>query len=215
MSGYYSPRIVTDGLVLYYDFANTKCYSGSGSSVNSLTGNYSATLYNSPAFSQANGGSIIMDGINDYMEVTSVSTGTSRTVDIVYKLLNPSYNWGPLWRTNDWKEKIFPSNVTLINSTTTYYNLVGPLSNTEIVNVCYSYSGTNLRCYRNGIKTDTQTMSANMDTGNFTYRFGNQAGGATNAFVNMHLYSVKFYDRQLADDEVLRNFESIKGRYSL
>lgn len=213
MAGRYAPRIVTDSLTLFYDFGNPKCYPGSGTSVNSLTGNYNAALYNGPTFSSANGGSIVMDGVDDFMEVASVTTGTSRTVDIVYKLLNPSYNWGPIWRTNDWRERIFPGTVTLINSTVTYYNLNGPTADSNIVNICYSYSGTNIRCHKNGVRTDNQTMGVNMDTGNFTYRFGNQAGGSTNTFVNMHLYSVKFYDKQLSDDEVLQNFDAVKGRY--
>ena len=213
MSAAVSPKINTDSLVLYYDFSNPKCYPGTGSTVNSLTGNYSGTLSGSPAFSQSTGGNILMDGVDDFLQVVNVPLGASRTVEMVYSLLNPSTGWGPLYRTNDRVERIYPTNVTLINSTTTYYYLAGPQSNTNIISTCYSFSGTNAKCYRNGVLTDNQTMSAAMSTGTYNYRFGYQEGGASVAYINMRLYSVKFYDKQLTDDEVLRNYETVKGRF--
>ena len=39
MSFHHSPRITTDGLILYLDAANTKSYSGSGTVWTDLSGN--------------------------------------------------------------------------------------------------------------------------------------------------------------------------------
>ena len=47
----YGHKIITDGLVLCLDAANTKSYPGSGTTWADLTGNNSCELQNSPSFS--------------------------------------------------------------------------------------------------------------------------------------------------------------------
>jgi hypothetical protein len=63
----YSPKIVTDGLVLYLDAANPKSYPGTGTAWNDISrGGNNGTLVNGPTFDSTNGGSIVFDGVNDY-----------------------------------------------------------------------------------------------------------------------------------------------------
>lgn len=62
------PNIVTNGLVLNLDAANTKSYPGSGTTWTDISrGGNNGTLVNGPAFNSANGGSIVFDGTNDYV----------------------------------------------------------------------------------------------------------------------------------------------------
>ena len=62
----YSPKIVTNGLVLALDAANKKSYPGSGTTWSDLSGNgYTATLLNGTAFSSINFGTFVFDGTND------------------------------------------------------------------------------------------------------------------------------------------------------
>jgi hypothetical protein len=62
----YSPKIVTDGLVLYLDAANRYSYPGSGTTWSDISrGGNNGTLVNGPTFSTDGGGSIITDGIDD------------------------------------------------------------------------------------------------------------------------------------------------------
>jgi len=64
----HSPKIVTDGLVLALDAGNTKSYPGSGTTWFDRSGNArNGTLTNGPTFSSANGGSIVFDGVDDYV----------------------------------------------------------------------------------------------------------------------------------------------------
>ena len=66
------PNIITDGLVLYLDAANTKSYPGSGTTWSDLSGNgNNGTLVNGPTFNSTNGGSIVFDGVNDYAVINS------------------------------------------------------------------------------------------------------------------------------------------------
>ena len=206
------PNIVKSGLVLALDAADKNSYRGTGTTWTDLSGNgNNGTLVSSPTY---NGKRLYMNGTTQYASVT-VSTSTTRTVDIVYKLYNPGTGWGPLWRVYDWRERIFPSTITLIDANVNYYYINGPDNTTNIINIVYSYSGTNIKSYKNGVLQSNTTMATTMDTGNFEYRFGNQSGGSTNAYVEMDLYYVRFYNRQLSDAEVLQNYNATKSRFGL
>ncbi len=64
----FNPKIVTDGLILCLDAADKKSYSGSGLTWYDRSGDgYDGTLTNGPTFSSADGGSIVFDGIDDYV----------------------------------------------------------------------------------------------------------------------------------------------------
>lgn len=80
MSLQHSPRIVTNGLVLCLDAGNRDSYPGSGTVWTDLAGTNNGTLENGPTFSSANGGSIVFDGVDDYVYIdpqpTSLSFGT-------------------------------------------------------------------------------------------------------------------------------------------
>lgn len=63
----YNTSIVTEGLVYALDAGNSRSYSGSGISANSLVGGTGSTLVNGTGFSSANSGSFFFDGTNDFI----------------------------------------------------------------------------------------------------------------------------------------------------
>lgn len=66
----YGPKIVTDRLVLALDASDRNSYIGSGSTWKDLSGNgYNGTLINSPTFSTANRGSIVLNGTNQHVSI--------------------------------------------------------------------------------------------------------------------------------------------------
>jgi hypothetical protein len=68
MSFHFSPRIITDGLVLYLDAGNILSYNGSGNTWTDLSrSSRNGELINGPTFSSLNGGSIVFDGTDDYI----------------------------------------------------------------------------------------------------------------------------------------------------
>ena len=73
----HSPRIVTDGLVLYLDAANNRSYPGTGTTWSDLVGSNNGTLNNGPTFSGANGGSIVFDGSDDYINMGDILSAPS------------------------------------------------------------------------------------------------------------------------------------------
>ena len=83
----YKP-IVTNGLVFSLDAANTKSYVGSGTSWNDLSKNsHNGTLINGPTFDSANGGNMVFDGVNDYLDLGDSDdfTQQSFTFDLFFK----------------------------------------------------------------------------------------------------------------------------------
>ena len=76
----YSPKVVTDGLVLYLDAANPNSYASGSTSWNDISrGGNNGTLFNGPTFNAGNGGSILFDGIDDFIQCTGSLTVTSAT----------------------------------------------------------------------------------------------------------------------------------------
>ena len=72
--------VVTTGLQLYLDAGNASSYSGSGTAWNDLSSNgRNGTLTNGPTYSATNGGSIVFDGSNDYVQCTGSLTVTAAT----------------------------------------------------------------------------------------------------------------------------------------
>ena len=66
---------VTNGLLLYLDAGNPASYSGTGTTWTDLSGNgNNATLMNGASYSNANGGSIAFDGLDDYVTMPLVSS---------------------------------------------------------------------------------------------------------------------------------------------
>jgi hypothetical protein len=72
--------VVTTGLQLYLDAGNASSYPGSGTAWTDLSGNSrDGTLTNGPTYSATNGGSIVFDGTNDYVQCTGSLTVTAAT----------------------------------------------------------------------------------------------------------------------------------------
>ncbi len=63
------PKIATSGLIFAVDAADTNSYPRAGTTWSDLRGRgYNGTLTNGPTFNSSNGGSIVFDGINDYVD---------------------------------------------------------------------------------------------------------------------------------------------------
>jgi len=67
-------NLVTDGLILQYDFSNDNSYPGSGDTVYDMVGGQNGTLYNSPTYSTDKGGYLSLSGSDDYIQVPNGST---------------------------------------------------------------------------------------------------------------------------------------------
>ena len=81
MASAIGPDIVREGLLFYLDAANTKSYSGSGTTWTDLSGNYNGTLTNGPTHSSTNSGILSFDGSNDYVTMAGSNNDHAWTPD--------------------------------------------------------------------------------------------------------------------------------------
>jgi hypothetical protein len=239
MATFGGSNIITDGLVLWLDAANRKSYPGSGTSWLDLSGNNNTgTLTNGPAFSSANNGSIVFDGVDDSISVlnnSSLNFGTNPfTVSVIlyirrsglfgsreYGIINKnttfqsSAGWGMELSTYG-----STSPFDLINYQ--FYNTgqsVWGNSNTAIqvpTNTWFQVTGirnsTNASLYYNGVLR-TEKSSSDM---------GLSVSNATNIVMGYNSWGVYFpgnialtqiYNRALSAQEVRQNYDALKSRY--
>lgn len=99
------PNIIEDGLVLYLDAANKKSYPGSGTTWSDLAGSNNGTLTNGPTFDSGNGGSLVFDGVNDYVDLSSATSllnlGSTFSIEGILKLDNTSQEFGTVFSSLD------------------------------------------------------------------------------------------------------------------
>lgn len=80
-------KIVTDGLVLALDAADTNSYTSGSTTWRDMSGNgNNSTLTNGPTFDSGNGGSIVFDRVDDYANFYAPNLTTTTTVEMWTKI---------------------------------------------------------------------------------------------------------------------------------
>jgi hypothetical protein len=231
------PHIVTEGLVLSLDAANTKSYPGSGTTWFDKSGRgANSTLVNGPTFNSANEGSIVFDGIDDYAEIpystywnTNVfGTATNFTLECWYKpdlfknwdtLIEKSESSGwysrsegaAIWTDSTSIQGVFSSGVdgNPAGSATVLSYATTAL---KWYHIAFTGDGTTLRLYVDGIQRATNLVTSRtveVYNGSVGPRFGRRA------FMDGQMASVKLYTRGITADEVLQNYNATKTRFGL
>jgi hypothetical protein len=217
MSFHHSPRIVSNGLVLYLDAANPKSYSGSGTTWSDLSGNgNNGTLTNGPTFDSSNNGSIVFDGVNDFVALPSINTNSNFTLNFWTKrssnstptLFSGNNTSGYLQiRNGDTAISFVKSIIAELgnfgSSTATTLNL--------IYNILITKSGTTFSAYVNGDFKNTLTVTETFTT--TSPSLGINSFNIEPYTGNIYQFSV--YNRALTAAEVLQNYNATKGRYGL
>jgi hypothetical protein len=237
MSGIGGPNIIEDGLVLYLDAGNRKSYPGSGTTWFDKSGRgNNGTLINGPTFNTANLGSVVFDGVDDYVKSTAVN-GTG--------IMNPTL-YGEVISVNIWAQSTSTRGSQYVITTGAYTGTVtgftfvvndGGISGTDFigirtstkvynyssnfvslnewVNACFTTDGTNMYIYKNGILIGTILGGSNNGVSN---NAGLQISGPNNTsgflFVG-RIPITQIYNRALSAQEVLQNYNATKGRFNL
>lgn len=227
----YSPRIVTNGLVMYLDAGNQTSYVGNGTMWRDLTpDSNNSTLVNGPTFNRENGGAIIFDGVNDQtlaqrplplgntftvnawvrVAVLAPNASTRRTIisnDYPYSsgrgfvFVASGNNGTDFWISLGNDQKVAVSSTGLISANTTYM-LTARVNGTDLI-----------RLYRNG----REVTYASRTDGNVTLNYTTAPIlGARNGqydVFNGRMYNIQVYNRALTDAEILQNYDALKGRF--
>ena len=221
----YCPRIVTDGIILYFDAGNIKSYSGSGTTWADIsTNNHNATLTNGPTYNSGNGGYFVFDGINDHARIDSsfqVSTSATYSFEAwIFKTATGTNNAAMLISGGfggDQDGMIVASEefstagnlrITVNNGTCTavYYNGVSQPLRGDSQGTDASY---NLNEWMHIAVTGINLTS--VDGGRHDI---GQNNNNSNEFAG-RISNLKVYDRELTALEVKQNFNALKGRFGL
>lgn len=227
---------VTDGLVLYVDAGNTDSYPGSGTTWTDIsTNSNNGTLTNGPTFDSGDGGSIVFDGTDDYVEFGNIlnmgigdvsltgwvkRTGGDGEQEWIFSKAFAGSGVGRYWIDFDNNTKLRVGAAWNGGHTDYYY------TGTFSADVWYNYAvvfdrDANLYLYLNGALNATHDISAksgvNM-TNSKPYRLGSYtAGNGSSPFgvldgnIALHAH----YNRVLSDVEVLQNYNATKSRFGL
>ena len=212
----YNNVIVSDGLVLYLDAANTRSYSGSGTSSNSLVGGIGATLVNGVGFTSSNNGAFTFDGSNDYINFgnSSAVQQSSGTLSAWAKASSPGGGYRGIIAKQGAYGLFYTDSVLVA------YDWAADAPRSTGVNIAdntwknvvltYQSGVSNgTRIYINGVSVLTTTITVLNQTGNL---FG---GAEANAgqYASCQISLFNMYNRALSATEVLQNYNATKARY--
>lgn len=236
----FSPKVVTDGLVLYLDAANSKSIISGSTTWNDLSrGGNNVTLVNGPTFNSGSGGNIIFDGSDDYVNLQNVNFTNEISLCIWHYFLTPTVNY-----------PLFYGNGTSITNESFYATILGPvygtgnvgkvaaffktdtisqtsgridLTSTSIRTEKYTYmvatykSSNFAKLYINGIEEDskvTTSLNLNPNIGSFVLAGGNPVPVSGNPFKGS-IFIFQIYNRSITQTEVLQNYNATKTRFGL
>jgi hypothetical protein len=219
----YSPKIVTDGLVLYLDVANIRSYVSGSTIWNDISrGGNNGTLVNGPTFNSANGGSIVFDGTNDLCALPNTSLLSAGTGDFtfncwIYPNSWPVSNWSPIFvaaLTNGMWIGQNNSNQFVLRAYGVADRLqfnTRPTTGTWTL-VTITRIGTTATLYYNGVSQTSSTTNQDFVQG--TTYVANDGPGAGAVYFNGRISNLLFYKgKGLTAAEVLQNYNATKGRF--
>lgn len=239
----YSPKVINDSLVTYLDGANRYSYPTTGTTWFDLSrSGYNGVLTNGPTYNSSKYGSILFDGVDDYINFGTsgedlIRTATTLTMSVVCYCTgfsNPSggFSWAPLTCIDRYQlgNNYRKFALYLANSSGTqsvigeFFNgLGGTISVSNTITVLNTYlmftvtiNSTNTKLFVNGNLVDTKagiTLNSNPQTSDFT--IGSRINTGYNGYFKGNMFNFSFYNRALTDNEVLQNYNTIKSRFGI
>ena len=231
-------KIVTDGLVLNYDIAQLRSYPTTGTAITDLSGNSNnATLINGVAFNSGNGGNLLFDGVNDYVESVTPSVLQNQNFtaslwiypmpasNVVTTLIDYNHVAPQGWVIQSEDATTNRFYYLAYYSATSYQpaGLFGIGKGLQITNnvwqkLTFIKNGTNVRGYINGVQvfSVTATNSSVTYLSNRNLRIGSaESTIPAGRYAKGNISQVQIYSRALSETEVLQNFNANRLRYGL
>jgi hypothetical protein len=227
-------KIVTDGLVLCLDAADRNSYVSGSTTWRDIAGSNNGTLTNGPTFNTSNGGSIVFDGVNDYVtgfDNISINTTSSFTIEFWFNQLsftdayptliqlktNTFYGWNlTISQNTGYVGFTFGSSGTWLTIKTDVVPVVGVWNH---VIVTYNGAGsgviTNYKTYLNTIDQTLTNASGFAQTSQVNYIGTTNAGSRGVDDFNGRIAACRIYNRALSPQEVLQNYNAQKSRFGL
>ena len=220
------PKIVTDGLVLCLDVADTNSYPRTGTVWYDLSGNANNGTITGATFDGGNNGSFSFDGDADYIDCTKI--GSTGDISICAFIRPSSYDVAPQHNprifmnydgVND-IQIILRESSKFVWGSNTLSQGAGTTNLPELntwTHIAVTRSSSNYTIYYNGIvQTVTATTPGNPSPTSQILRIGADIQNtSSNGHFNGLIANCGIYNRALSTDEVRRNYNATKGRFGL
>jgi hypothetical protein len=225
-------NIVTSNLQILYDFNNSECYPGSGTTVTDLSGNNrTLTFTNTPTW-QTN--YFDFDGINDFGTISNIATvdaagsvgywvrmGTNLVTTLLQRISGINTNWefgrldagGEVYATGCSPTNVPTGSIVAdlgsFNNTST--NGSGSFTTSSWQNVVFTWNiGGTAKTFINGVEAHSCAPVNAARTGTWTV---GRSPGNTARYYNGDLGWMVYYNTQLSATQVLNNFNATKQTY--
>lgn len=229
----YNPKIVIDGLVLYLDAANRRSYSGNGVNWNDLGGDSNdGTLINNPTFDDTAGGSIVFDGLNDYVDCgnTGLTMYCINTWVYLNSIVTKTTSQHGLFRYYDTSIQagVTFGSVTglVVDETLTILGQQGGGYTRTVIkdnipsgwnNITFNWNGSNYDIFLNGVQKDMYSGGVghvNLITASSGLFLGQSYVSAANRFDGkMSIFSI--YNKSLTPIKIQQNYNALRSRYGI
>ena len=232
-----TPPIITNGLVLNLDAANMKSYPKSGTTWRDLSGfNNSGSLVNGPTFNSTNGGSIVFDGVDDYVLANSGSASINPTAAITvcsfFNIASYGGNYAPIvFKQNNYAGQ-YEQYALYLLTTELGFSVTGVNRSQVVAKSSLNYTnqfvyavGTcdiatdELKFYVNGNLIQTVSFTSTFDIADTPLNIGATGvlkfGSNFTGYTNGKIYSTAIYNRALSASEIQQNYNALKSRFNL
>lgn len=236
----YNPSVVTSGLVLALDAANLASYPGTGTAWSDISGRlYNATLFNSPSYSSANNGVLVLNSASSqYLSVpagacpsgtsaftfshwfnySSLGNFASNGIGTYGFILADGAAQGYLEYAGSAATVTGP----ILQLNLQYYgggqtgtcSVAVSLSSNTWYNLVLTSTGSAQTIYVNGVSIGTGTLTSGFPQTPLNMYGGNPVG-AFSGYMSGSIGSIFSYNRALSAAAVLQNFNAHRGRYGV
>ena len=237
MSYSYGKSIVTDGLVFYVDAGNSKSYDGSagGATWADLVGGNNGTLTNMDtnpasggyAYDSANGGSIVFDGVDDYVDFgnnSSLNPPGEISIGAIFNFPSTNGDRETIVQKGSYNVDSGMYGLQLVNERArfalwnnggdnNYFDSTATINGSINYVIC-TWGGNTMKIYINGTLDSSQSYTPTSTFGSNTRNLGIGKSIQENSkFLGGNVYMAQIYNRALSADEITQNYNALKNRF--
>ena len=221
----YNPRIVTDGLVLCLDSANTKSYGGSGTTWTDVSGSGNNGTISGATHTSGADGYFTFDGSNDVITgescLTLFTDDTDYTIEMWVKFddvttrrtIISGYKSGDADR---WDLEVSNGKLQGGHHDQGYFTSTASVVTGKWYHLVFVHDHA-FSLWRVFIDTSTDVTHANAGrdlTSNIALGIGDRAESSI-GHLDGQISIVRIYSRALSATEVKQNFDALRGRYGI
>jgi len=224
-----SSGIITSNLLMHLDAGNVNSYPGSGTAWTDLVSGNDATLENGTGYNSGDGGHLVLDGTNDYIDANIFTIPARVTVSVWLSADHFGSNQQILTsdrattpKVRNWQFRIDSNaKVRVIGFHTSGSNNIqlittSTLSANTWTQVSFTIDGTNMKIYFNGVQQATTSFAhdilGNGSTGDTAIGTRNQV--SPRDFFDGKIAVALVYSEALSATELTQNYNALQSRFS-